>query len=184
LLSNVNLKGYVEMVSRCLPAFGVAMVVLGMACSSQEPVVERRGGPIPEPTPEMPGAAGSPSGVAGAPAGEAGSGGESSGGISFCAALEVARAKCQRCHSNPPENGAPVPFVTFEDFQAAYGSSGITYGEVAIRLVNEDIMPYVALNDPPTSLMPPVEPLTVDEKATLLSWLEQGAKPEGGTECP
>jgi hypothetical protein len=45
-------------------------------------------------------------------------------------------------------------------------------------------MPYVALNDPPTSLMPPVEPLTAEEKATLLAWLEQGAEPEGGTDCP
>jgi hypothetical protein len=45
-------------------------------------------------------------------------------------------------------------------------------------------MPPVALNQPPTNLMPPVEPLTADEKTTLLGWLEQGAKPVGGTDCP
>lgn len=50
--------------------------------------------------------------------------------------------------------------------------------------VAKDFMPFVALNEPPTNLMPPVEPLTVDEKATLLGWLEQGALPEGGTDCP
>lgn len=172
------------MVPRCLLSFGVVIAGFGIACSSEEPTVERRGGPIPEPTQEVPGAAGAPGGVAGAPMGDAGAAGEGGGGITFCAALEVARAKCQRCHSNPLQNGAPVPFVTYEDFQAPYGSSGITYGEAAIRLVKEDIMPYVFLNDPPTSLMPPVEPLTAEEKATLLGWLEQGAKPEGGTACP
>ena len=45
-------------------------------------------------------------------------------------------------------------------------------------------MPYVALNEPPFSLVPPVEPLTADEKDTLLGWLKQGALPEGGTNCP
>lgn len=114
-----------------------------------------------------------------------GGGGSGAGdAIQFCDALEVARAKCQGCHTEPPKNGAPVPFLTYDDFQAPYGASGITYGQVAIRLVKEDIMPYVTLNDPPTSLMPPVEPLTAEEKATLLGWLEQGAKPEGGTDCP
>jgi hypothetical protein len=148
----------------------VLVLVFISACSSEDPVVERRGGPIPEASPETPGASGAPSGDS---------------PITFCAALEVARAKCQRCHANPPKNGAPVPFETYEDFQAPYGSSsGITYGEAAVRLVREDIMPYVFLNEPPTSLMPQVSPLTADEKATLLGWLEQGAKPEGGTDCP
>jgi hypothetical protein len=32
--------------------------------------------------------------------------------------------------------------------------------------------------------MPPVEPLTASEKATLLGWLKQGALAEGGTDCP
>jgi hypothetical protein len=45
-------------------------------------------------------------------------------------------------------------------------------------------MPDLAQNDPPASLMPPVEALTDEEKATLLDWLEQGAVPEGGTDCP
>ena len=45
-------------------------------------------------------------------------------------------------------------------------------------------MPYVVLNEPPNPIMPPVEPLTASEKATLLGWLKQGMKPEGGTNCP
>jgi len=96
----------------------------------------------------------------------------------------VVRAKCQRCHGDPLKNGAPVPFLTYQDFLAPYGNSGSTYGEIAVRLVENGTMPYVVLNDPPTSLMPPVEPLTAAEKATLLGWLKQGLKPEGGTDCP
>ena len=105
--------------------------------------------------------------------------------IPFCDALRVVRAKCQRCHTDPPKNGAPVPFLTYDDFQRPYGDDGMfVYWQVAVGLVDRDVMPYVALNEPPTSLMPPVEPLAPDEKATLLGWLNQGAKPEGGTDCP
>jgi hypothetical protein len=104
--------------------------------------------------------------------------------VAFCDALVVVQAKCQRCHGNPLKNGAPVPFLTHEDFHQQYGTSEFKWWEVAVGVVEKDIMPYVALNEPPTSLMPPVEPLTPDEKATLMGWLGQGALPEGGTECP
>jgi hypothetical protein len=114
-----------------------------------------------------------------------GGGGGSDELVPFCAALQVVRDKCQRCHTDPPQNGAPAALLTYEDFQRPYGASGERkYWEAASEAVERDIMPYVALNEPPTSLMPPVEPLTSDEKATLLGWLEQGAKPEGGTDCP
>jgi hypothetical protein len=122
-----------------------------------------------------PGASGSGQGTAGGGAGEH---------VPFCAALQVVRDKCQRCHTDPPENGAPVPFLTYDDFQRPYGTSDRKYWEAANDAVERDIMPYVALNEPPTSLMPPVEPLTADEKATLLGWFSQGATPEGGTDCP
>lgn len=169
-------------------------LLAGVACSSDAPTLERRGAATPPPTTDpidvMPA-------TGGATGGETAEGGAHEGGqaaaggsigeappVEFCAALSVVRAKCQRCHTQPPENGAPVPFLTYEDLQAPYGSSGATYAEVAIRAVELDIMPYVVLNDPPSSLMPPVQPLTTEEKATLLTWLEQGALPEGGTDCP
>ena len=118
--------------------------------------------------------------------GAAGVGGTGGGEppVAFCAALGVIRAKCQRCHRSPPQNGAPVPFLTYADTQAPYYASDQKWSDVMLGAVTRDFMPYVALNDPPTSLMPPVEPLTADEKATLLGWLGQGAKPEGGTDCP
>jgi hypothetical protein len=94
------------------------------------------------------------------------------------------RSKCQRCHTDPPVNGAPVPFLTYEDTQAQYYASDEKWSDAMVGPVTRGFMPYVALNDPPTSLMPPVEPLTDDEKTTLLTWLKQGALPEGGTDCP
>jgi hypothetical protein len=172
-----------------LLSFGVAIFALSIACSSDDPTVERRGGPLP---PD--GAAGKVAAGSGGednlggspPSGNSGAAGDASSGalISFCDALAVMQAKCQRCHGDPRRNGAPVPFLTYEDTQAQYGSSGVSYADVMSSVVESDIMPYVILNEPPTSLMPPVEPLTVEEKATLLGWLEQGAKPEGGTDCP
>ncbi len=119
--------------------------------------------------------------------GAAGAAGASDGEnlIAYCDALVVLQNKCQRCHGNPRTNGAPVAFLGFEIFQDTYSpTSDVTWREAALDIVERDGMPYVALNDPPTSLMPAVEPLTVEEKATLVAWLEQGAKPQGGADCP
>lgn len=147
----------------------LACLTLGpLAACVDDPSVEREGGALPEdPGGAEPGAAGAGSLVP------------------FCAAFDVVRAKCQRCHGDPLKNGAPVPFLSVDDFQRPYGGSGSRrYWQAAIDAVEQDIMPYVALNEPPTSLMPPVEPLTAEEKATLLGWLRQGASAEGGTDCP
>ena len=145
------------------------LVGLGLfaACASEDPDLTRRGGPIP-------GAASETS---------AGAGGSPTEPITWCAALAVIRAKCQRCHGDPLQNGAPIHLLTYEDTQIQLTMDKLAY-QVMADLVGSGTMPYVALNAPPTSLMPPVEALTADEKATLLGWLNQGAKPEGGTDCP
>jgi hypothetical protein len=140
--------------------------------------LERKGGPFPmEPVIETAGTGGTASMSVG---------GEGGGvePIKFCDALVVVRNKCQRCHGNPLQNAAPVAFLKQEDFQAPYYSSTLKWWEAAVDVVGRDVMPLVALNDPPTSLMPPVEPLTLDEKSTLLGWLKDGALAEGGTDCP
>ena len=111
-------------------------------------------------------------------------GASASGGVTFCAALTVIRDKCQRCHQAPPQHGAPVPFLTYEDTQAQYYTTTQKWSDSMVGAVSRGFMPDVSQNDPPTSLMPPVEELTADEKQTLLDWLSQGAKPEGGTDCP
>ncbi|RYZ02599.1 MAG: hypothetical protein EOO73_31125 [Myxococcales bacterium] len=160
--------------SKLTCAFVFLSLTLGCA---DDPSVERKGGPLPD--------AGSGGGLAtGGSDGGATVGGEASEeGVSFCNALIVIRNKCQRCHGDPLRNSAPVPFLTYEDTQARYYMSNKRWWEIMIPSVEQDFMPYVALNDPP-GIMPPVEPLTAEEKATLLGWLEQGAKPEGGTDCP
>lgn len=145
-----------------LPALLCASL-LGLSCSSGDTSLQRRGGPLPDTD------------------GGAGNAGEL---IPFCDALKVIQAKCQRCHQDPPRNGAPVPFLTYDDTQARYGTSEFKYSDVMLSAVQDDLMPYVVLNEGATPIMPPVEPLTASEKATLLGWLKQGALPEGGTDCP
>jgi len=122
------------------------------------------------------GAAGMP------PVGGAGTnGGE---GVTFCEALAVLRSHCQQCHGDPLTNGAPVPFLTYEDTQVPYfEGSDETYAERMGPAVEKDAMPPLAFNDPPISVMPPLRALTAQEKATLLGWVQQGAKPVGGTDC-
>lgn len=143
--------------------FGLALTfALGVGCSGSDTDLERRGGMLPDD----------------------GVGGASDGQITFCAALTVIRAKCQRCHQDPPQNMAPVAFLTYADTQAPYFDTDMAWWQIMQGVVERDAMPYVELNNPPTSLMPPVQPLTPDEKATLLGWLKQGAPPLGGTDCP
>lgn len=154
---------------RAVHCFLVLVCAASFSCSSEDPELERRGGPIPE-------SGGGPS---------VGAGGADPGTpILFCEALDVIRAKCQRCHQDPPKNGAPAPFLTYEDTQALYGTSMLKYSDLMVNDVAKGFMPFVALNEPPNPIMPPVEPLTAEEKATLLGWLEEGALPEGGTDCP
>jgi hypothetical protein len=136
---------------------------LTFGCSESDTKLERRGGPLPE-------------GVGG--------GADSGPPVSFCQALTVIRTKCQRCHQDPPKNGAPVPFLDYDDTQAPYVDDTLKYSDVMLLVVERDFMPYVTLNEGDDPIMPPVEPLTGDEKATLLGWLRQGALPLDGTACP
>jgi hypothetical protein len=77
------------------------------------------------------------------------------------------------------QHGAPVALLTVDDFQARYFDSDSKWWEVAAQQVESDAMPFVVLNTLPEPIMPPVEPLTADEKATLLGWLKAGALPAG-----
>ena len=146
--------------------WGEALVLataLALGCSDSDTTLERRGGPLPE---------------------EATGGADSGPPVPFCEALTVMRSKCQRCHQDPPQNAAPVPFLTYEDTQAPYYDTDRKFSDVMLSVVERGIMPYVSLNDGDDPIMPPVEPLTAEEKATLVSWLKQGALPLNGTACP
>lgn len=146
--------------------------LLSLGCSSDDPTVERRGGELPDTSSGGGGGTGATGGV------------DSGAEVRFCDALEVMRAKCQRCHGDPLANAAPVPFLTYQDTQVPYFDSGKTYADIMLSVVERDVMPYVSLNEGDNPIMPPVEPLTADEKTTLLGWLKQGARPAGGTDCP
>jgi hypothetical protein len=153
---------------------------LAFSCSGSDTTLERRGGPLPE---EATG--GADTGPPGDPLPEEATGGADTGPpVSFCEALTVMRAKCQRCHQDPPRNFAPVPFLTYEDTQARYYNTERKFSDAMLSAVERGIMPYVSLNDGDDPIMPPVEALTPEEKATLLGWLRQGALPVGGTDCP
>lgn len=146
--------------------------LLQLGCASDEPKIDRRGGETPD-----------SDGVGGDRATASG-GADSGAAVSFCDALRVMRAKCHRCHGAPLANDAPVPFLAYEDTQVPYFDSGKKYSDIMLSVVERDVMPYVSLNEGSTPIMPPVQPLTAAEKATLLSWLKQGALPTGGTDCP
>lgn len=163
-------------------AFAVCWLGFTAGCSDGDYTLERKGGPFP--TSPVTDPVGGSEGSGGSAPSDAGAGGAGEVPVEFCAALNVVRAKCQRCHGDPQQNGAPVAFLTVDDFQEPYFNTEFKWWEIAADRVEKDAMPYVELNDPPTSLMPQVERLTVDEKSTLVGWLKQGALPEGGTDCP
>jgi hypothetical protein len=157
-------------------------LIAGVGCSDGDYTLERRGGPYPSapiPDPSAGGSAGS-----GGTSGDAGAGTGAAAPVAFCDALIVVQDKCERCHGDPLTNGAPVAFLTWDDFQAQYGMSDFKWWQIAADMVERDQMPYVALNGTPGLVGGTVEPLTAEEKATLLGWLKAGAPPEGGTDCP
>jgi len=96
-------------------------------------------------------------------------------GASFCDAFSVIERKCVRCHSNPPQNGAPFPLDSYEATQAPSPSSkepDRIRADRMLKAVESGFMPYTSLR-----LDPPVEPLSCEEKTTLLTWLRNGSPP-------
>ncbi|HEX6274157.1 MAG TPA: hypothetical protein VFZ53_14010 [Polyangiaceae bacterium] len=147
----------------------VWLVVLG-ACSVHEPELERRGGPVPDSgtTPKPPSCASD---------GAGGEGGVPATPIRFCQAERVLRESCQRCHQDPPVHGAPFALVTYADTQQPFFGEQLRWERMR-EVVEADIMPPLR-----TRLDPPVEPLSCEQKATLLGWLRQCATAEGGMDC-
>jgi hypothetical protein len=144
------------------------IIALGLvACSEHEPEVERQGPPLPD--------SGSPASCPSDGAG--GEGGVPAVPVRFCQADIVLRTVCQRCHQNPPLNGAPFPLVTYEDTQEPFSEAKLRWERMK-EVVETDFMPLRG-----GGLEPPVGYLSCEEKSTLMGWLEQCAPPEGGTEC-
>jgi len=83
----------------------------------------------------------------------------------------VLEIKCRRCHTDPPQNGAPFHLLTWEQSQKARQPGyNMPIWKVLGNAVRTGFMP-----DRRVTLVPPVEPLTEAEKKTLLDWVEAGA---------
>lgn len=143
-------------VSVALLAGSIAAVAFG-ACDEHDPVIVGHSGGAPNVD-----------------------GGDSSGRtdpVPWCDVFAVLSCKCQRCHTDPPENGAPFPLLAYEHTQAEYGGGQVWQ---ALRgAIASDFMPPSFLPE----LMPPVEKLTDFEKATLIGWADQGATLLGSADC-
>jgi hypothetical protein len=158
------------------------LLALYAGCTSQSS--ERRGGTD---VPDL-GANTAASGAGGA-LGEGGASGEAGAPaaappVTWCAAYNVITCVCQQCHQNPTVNQAPFPLVTYDDTQMPYqatNSKKKVWQEMQL-VVASGFMPYQGIEDPPVD--PPVKPLSDERKATLLTWLAQGAHDEGGQDCP
>jgi len=142
---------------RSLSALALALM-LGAgafgACTDHDPKVDRVGGPLPSY--------------------DGGDGGCSpevavAGARIPCEIDDILERKCRRCHTEPQQNGAPFPLITWADVNADYGGAPVfTYMSKAVKA---GFMPYCA-GGTCGNFNPIVEPLTADEKATLLAWLE------------
>lgn len=108
---------------------------------------------------------------------EAASGAPNNGAASadFCNVQRVLQDKCQRCHSDPPQHGAPFALVTYDDTQALDRHEQPRYLAME-EAVASGTMPATFLK-----LDPPVEPLDESEKQLLLDWCAADA-PNG--DCP
>lgn len=95
--------------------------------------------------------------------------------LTYCDAAPILALKCQRCHQDPPESGAPFPLLSYADTQVPAPLAGDAERKRAADMlgaIETNYMPYMGL-----SLDPPVSPLTCAERTTLLNWLRKGASP-------
>lgn len=101
-------------------------------------------------------------------------GGGSDQELTWCDVAPILEARCQRCHTDPPKNGAPFPLLSYDDTQ-----DDERYEQVG-NAVSRDFMPPLWLE-----VDPPVEALSCGEKETLLAWIEQDAPapPEDDPTC-
>lgn len=75
---------------------------------------------------------------------------------------------CRRCHWEPQEHDAPFAMTNWQDLQAKRDGKPIFV--LMQQMVEADLMP------PTDALVKPrPEPLSAEQKSTLLAWLAQGA---------
>jgi uncharacterized membrane protein len=81
--------------------------------------------------------------------------------VTFQDVKSIFENNCQQCHSNPPQNGAPMPLVSFENVRDAVLSRG---------LINR-----ISRNEGDSGLMPLGGPRLPQSTINLIvSWEEDG----------
>jgi uncharacterized membrane protein len=103
-----------------------------------------------------------------------------------CNVAPIIKNKCQRCHDTQTALTAclaanscvqgPFPLTTWADTRRHLGPTSRVIDFMA-SVIETDVMPYQT-----DAISPPVEKLTADEKATLLSWAKSCA-PASATAC-
>lgn len=89
----------------------------------------------------------------------------------YCDIQPILATKCLRCHGEPLEHGAPVALTSQSAFHMPWGSKDRPLYERVGDVVERDFMPATWISDAD----PPVQPLTEEEKALLLKWVESDA---------
>jgi len=97
---------------------------------------------------------------------------------SWCSVQAIFALKCQRCHASPAAHGAPFALVSYDDTQVLDRKGRPRFERIA-SVVEEQRMPP-AKN---SKLEPPVEPLSDEERTTILSWCAQGGTLTGNASC-
>jgi uncharacterized membrane protein len=138
---------------------------LAASCAADELERDRVGGPLP---------------VESEPVCDPADASTDAASVSWCEAFAIIQRKCQRCHADPPENGAPFSLMEYSDTQVLFGKRRVW--RQMRDAVASGAMPFVELTDL-LHLDPPVEDLTPEEKATLIAWLDQCAQAIGGLDC-
>jgi hypothetical protein len=114
----------------------------------------------------------SSSSSAGAGAG-GGAGGIEAGGLP-CDVEEVLEANCQKCHSDPPVFGAPMPLMRHADLMApAFSDAKRKVYELVGERIHDAAAPMP---------QPPNDPLDEAETKVIDSWVAAGA-PSASKEC-
>ena len=83
--------------------------------------------------------------------------------LTYCDIVPILAAKCERCHGNPPDHGAPFPLVTYADTQEPSPLPSDPERKRSadmLSAVESNYMPFMGL-----PLDPPVSPLTCQERS-------------------
>lgn len=89
---------------------------------------------------------------------------------------------CQGCHSNPPQSGAPMPLVTWEDFHATTPVDALGPQPVTGTYVYQTVQYRIADDQAPMP-QPPNPRLDAADLATMNAWLTSGAPQTDGATC-